>query len=293
MYKFCVTIVVIIAASLTFTAKAGVLSCDPSKVTLNTVALLTDLNDNLLQNGPYDASQCLGYDPGNDDQWGLSNPTNNIGQYNDGLLNGEGDLFDGLEFIEADELQVLGTWAGDPEPADAQNDPGWIHLLNFQWDDELETGSYNYSSVKPNDNTGLFIGDLLEMSFDCADGDCTSADWSLTVKLDIIEQVQAVLGDKTFDHLAFSVKAGTGFAVYDFDFIDIFNNEPNPALNFLTPYAFTGTLNTMDLAGKGVSHINVWARDPADTTTVPEPWSLALLALGLLMMGLSRWRLKA
>ncbi len=117
--------------------------------------------------------------------------------------------------------------------------------------------------------------------------DCDSIDWLLTTKLDIIDNVQELLGPSTFDHLAFSVKAGNqksggGFAVYDFNFKTIFAAENDPALNFLTPYQLGGTLNTMDLGSKGISHLNVWARDPIDNTTrVPEPSSLALFALAI------------
>ena len=119
--------------------------------------------------------------------------------------------------------------------------------------------------------------------------DCSSIDWLLRTNLDIIGNVQALLGPATFDHLAFSVKAGNensggGFAVYDFNFKTIYAAENDPALNALTPYQLGGSLNTADFGSKGISHLNVWARDPtSDTTEIPEPSTLALFVLAMLL----------
>lgn len=248
----------------------------------------------------YDATACVGVYSGNDDAGGLSSPSPNIGQAGDGLLNGE-DIFNGQEFVDPSDFQAL-------DPDGVKNDPGWIHLAHFDAENNA-AGNVSYSMAGPSPLNDplltLDISDLLTLSLSCAVAgdnltDCSSIDWLLTTKLDIIDNVQALLGPATFDHLAFSVKAGNessggGFAVYDFNFKTIFAAENNPALNFLTPYQLGGTLNTLDFGvnkngkGKGISHLNVWARDPINVaTSVPEPTSLGIFALALLIGGYIR-----
>ena len=145
----------------------------------------------------------------------------------------------------------------------------------------------------PGGSLTLDIGDLLTLDLTCTSGnlsDCSAVNWVLTTQLGIIGDVQQLLGPATFDHLAFSIKAGNqnsggGFAVYDFNFKTIFASENNPLLNFNTPYKLGGTLNTEDFGNKGISHLNVWARDPADNSTqIPEPLSIFLFAIGCFVM---------
>jgi hypothetical protein len=280
----------IIASSLLLLANttlAGVISCSTANVTLNSIQLTDGLPPSgELLSQPYDATSCVGVF-GDNDEGGLSSPSPNIGQLDDGLLNGEGDTFDGMEFIETEDLQAL-------DLDGINNDPGWIHLAHFDAE-----GGISYSSAGPAPGAGaltLDIGDLLTLSLTCLTGtgglsDCDSMSWLLTTKLDIIPQVQELLGPATFDHLAFSIKAGSessggGFAVYDFNFKEIFDNENSAFLNFNTPYKLGGTLNTLDFGGKGVSHLNVWARDPAETniTEIPEPSTIILIAISLLVL---------
>ncbi len=275
-----------------FIANSG--TCDVARATLTSIEQIVapplpsgqPSGTNLLSTS-YDATACVGVYPGNDDAGGLSSPSPNIGQAGDGLLNGE-DIFNGEEFVDPSDFQAL-------DANGIKDDPGWIHLAHFDSENNA-AGNISYSTVGPSPLNDplltLDVSDLLTLSLSCSVAgdnltDCDSIDWLLTTKLDIIDNVQELLGPSTFDHLAFSVKAGNqksggGFAVYDFNFKTIFAAENNPALNFLTPYQLGGTLNTMDLGSKGISHLNVWARDPIDNTTrVPEPSSLALFALAI------------
>ena len=274
-----------------FMANPG--TCNTANASLTTVASIASPGTNLLTTS-YDATSCVGVYPGNDDAHGWSSPDVNIGQAGDGLLNGEG-IFNGEEFVDPSDFQILDTDG-------VRNDPGWIHLAHFDAENNA-AGNVSYSTVGPAplNGTGLTlqVSDLLTFSLSCTGSgqsltNCSAIDWLLTTKLDIISDVQELLGPSTFDHLAFSVKAGNqnsggGFAVYDFNFKTIFAAENNPLLNFNTPYQLGGTLNTADLGGKDISHLNVWARDPVDSSDrVPEPSTLLLFALAMLFVSYVR-----
>lgn len=295
---------------------ANTATCDTSTATLDSIHL-SDLDisantggatgSNLLLSGPYDATSCIGLFGGNDSQ--VPPLDNNIGEYGDGLLNGaiftsgpyNGDQLSGLEFIDPSDLQDID---GDGNATD----PGWIHLGKFEAGDDQLSGQY--SSITSYDQSmTLAISDVLRLSFTCEDedeegfGDCTSLSWTLSTDKDIVETVQDIIGKSTFDHLAFSVKSGNeksggGWAIYDFNFKDIFQNEiDNGNLLFADPSAFTtafvlgGTLNLgEDFGGKGLSHLSVWARDPADTVQIPEPSTIAILGLAIMLLTYRRVR---
>lgn len=275
-----------------FIANPG--TCDAQNASLTTIEQIVapplpsgqPSGTNLLSTSYYSTS-CVGVYPGNDDAGGLSSPSVNIGQAGDGLLNGE-DIFNGEEFVDQSDFQAL-------DIDGVKNDPGWIHLAHFDAENN-DAGTIDYSTIGPaplnNSSLTLDVADLLTLSLVCTAGnlsECDSIEWLLTTKLDIIINVQELLGPASFDHLAFSVKAGNsnsggGFSVYDFNFKTIFSAENDPLLNFNTPYQLGGTLNTADLGSKGISHLNVWARDPiVNSTSIPEPSTLLLLSIALFL----------
>jgi len=262
-------------------------------VTLNSITTLTDQNTNLLGGSVYNASQCIGFIgygekrdkvQFNDGPWHVSGTTN-IGYLGDGMLNGQAvngkQYFDGSEFITVpDDLQAL-------KKPNEKVDPGWIHLLSF---DPVRNPVYDYSIAGLGLANQIDISSLLTFSLDC-DGvlaDCKAGSWKLETKPDTIADVVKLLGPATFDHLAFSIKAANSFVVYDFNFKSIFaaeQAEGNNSLNFNTPYILSGRFDTsFDLAGKGVSHMHVLARDPQDFNQVSTPASFTLFGLVLLLM---------
>lgn len=285
-----------------FSVKASVISstvgCNVANLTLTTVKYV-DSNVNLLSQ-PYHATECAYY-YGNDDAGGVSSPHPNIGQLNDGLLNGEAG-FNYFHFIEPKDLQIL-------DKDNLSDDPGWIHLANLD-----ENFSPNYSNIGPapqgdgttiDGNSGgnsTALEDLIRITFACTNGstgDCTAGTWNLNI-LDInglVSVVQSLLGrSAVFDQLAVSLKSRSlpggqhESIIYNIDFKDIFAAENNPqALNLLTPYNLGGTFNTSDIGGKGISHINVWARDPAQSMEISTPASISIALLALAwILGLPR-----
>lgn len=251
--------------------------------------------ENLLKNGPYTASDCIGLYKGNNE--GKGKPKNNIGELGDGFLNGgkfkhkgKNYSFDELPFITESDLQDL-------DNDGTATDPGWIHLANFS-----TNGSGSYSHIQPNKASGTNIADLLRIDLDCANN--KSCIWSLKTDIDIIDNVQDILGEATFDQLAIVIKASNRFAVYDFNFKDIFATEyvndngffdplfPDNA--FGTPFTLTGTLASSDFLNKkdkvqGISHVTFLARDPA-AVSIPEPSTILIFSVSV--FGLAIRKLK-
>lgn len=252
---------------------------------------------NLLVN-EYDASDCAGVYNGNDN---IAITDGNIGTYGSNLLNGGNDFFTGYEFIDPEaDLQNLDNYV-DPSIANLEvfdtnrDDPGWIHLAGF----DAETEGTDYSNIFTTS-----ISTLLDITFECTSGagfgDCTAFNWTLTTDEDIVQNTRDLIGPSTFDHLAFSLKSSSGFAVYDFNFKSIFQSEVDAGNAlfgqpeaFETAFILGGTIQMNDFTNhkgkaQGISHINVFARDPADTTTVPEPSTIAIFGLSLIGLSLRR-----
>ncbi|WP_286235827.1 hypothetical protein [Thalassotalea sediminis] len=321
--------------SFSVVAQAGVISntatCSTSTGTLDSIHLSDyDISDGLsggevggnLLSQSYNSTSCIGLFDGNDNH--IPPLGNNIGEYGDGLLNGatffngpySGDHLSGLEFITLDDLQDVDNDGNDfpgPGIAEGRDDPGWINLGSFDYDDgdladaETNAGHYNWLNV-----TELAISDVLRLSFSCNE-DCSQLGWTLFTDKDIVGSVQDILGKSTFDHLAFSIKSGNssdedstgGWGVYDFNFKEIFQMEvDNGNAIFGDPNAFTtafvlgGTLNLGDdfystngqgqKKARGISHLTVYARDPAEALVVTEPSTIGILGISIVLLTLRR-----
>jgi len=256
-------------------AGAGIVPCTTDSFSIKTIEKSPLDNAGLIFSGTQNATSCIGLYTGNDTAGIPEVPKENIGRLGDGLLNGQPNKNVALPanwFQNPSVPSPLLDLDGDGKATD----PGWIYL------GKSESGNFS-AADKP---LGIDIDDILNVKTTCSNQKCTAGTWSLETSLDIITKVQSVLGRNSFDHLAFVLVSANAFAVYDFDFNLL--SAGVPGFDYTTPYSFTGTWNTDDFRNQNdqaqaVSHISIWARDPAPTEVnqVPEPGSLALVGLSL------------
>ena len=184
------------------------------------------------------ATSCEGLLSGNDQPL----PETNIGQYMDGLLNGEpqkapkngngvfdpllsanNSLFDPFYLSGTnddnndglnDNLAFIDptTDLQDIDGDDIKTDPGWVFLGK----DEGSGFSGSVAGKGLTDGDGksisVNINDILDISFTCASGaiggNCTKGAWSIMPDVNIVATLFPLFGDGFFDHLAFVIKTG-------------------------------------------------------------------------------------
>lgn len=263
-------------------------NCTAANVTLTSIA--TSAGGNSVFDGSLVASSCFGVVGGNDSGAHGLPAGQNIGQSNDGLLNGggkngaTGEGIDPLTFIQSGQYLDLD---GDGEATD----PGWIYLGKYE-----NNGFTGWN--KPLDISSVLDFSLTFVTDTKGKQDKTQGTWTLTTFEDIIDTVieEGVLTDRSlFDHLALILKAGDNYVVYDFDFNQL-QEELGDDFDYQTPYVLSGTWNTGDLTNKNgkakdLSHLSVWARDPIGpmgddepSNSIPAAGTLLLLGLGLTML---------
>lgn len=296
------TILTVLAIATTFGAMpAHAASCSFSD-TVAITGIKLDSTQEALPVGTLNPTACIVV---SDNISGNYPEGSNIGTLNEGVLNGgkgEGSntqIFNPYFLppsnpstgIELNLAYLPGGASTYPqEQLVNDKDPGWIKLYSY----DRDTSKGEYGANPTLNGKSLVISDLMTISvpFETT----SNGRWGLDLNPNIITEVQRVLGRNAFDHLAFVLKSGTKSIVYDFDFnvyaqYFVSNGDPVP-FDYMTPYDFTGTWSTLDFGSKGLSHIEIWARDPDGDQTVPEPASLALLGLGFSALGLSRRKSK-
>jgi len=305
-------------------------SCDPNSMTLNYIQESSDngvsfsdptddddntfsLSDDSPLNAVYPsgevptnsitttASTCIGprTNPTSEDSLGPVAP--NLGYDGSGLLNTESTDGSGLttaeiEFLLGDNSDWLDLDGEGLAPG--VRDAGWIHLANIQVDE----GSSTQVPVGTAEEGGyatvatVSLEPWLNILFECTDEKCANGSWAIEVVEGTADEFSELIS-ATFDHLTFTMKGGSGnqdngWYIYDFDFTGAINDG---LVDTLTDYTFGGTFNFTDLDGLGLSHLNVWARDPrSDISEVPLPGAVWLFGSALLgFAGFKRFNRKS
>ncbi|MRV76663.1 PEP-CTERM sorting domain-containing protein [Duganella sp. FT92W] len=247
--------------------------------------------------GGIQATSCIGVysSPNNINSYNADQP--NLGYLGNGLLNGEKNslgnaLVSPTQFITTSQLQDL-----NPATSGAI-DPGWVQLGTLA----SNGGTLSTYNVTPTGGPAFNLSNV--MSYTQTVTNTTTGGgmpggiagtWALTLNPNIVAILNAagLFQRSSFDHLAFELKAGSNWAVYDFDFNAI------GGFDLTKPYSMSGTFNLNDFrnsqnnADQNISQLTVWARDPVveQTTTIPEPGVLGLFGIGLLSLaGLRRRR---
>lgn len=269
-----------------------------------------------LPTGRINSTDCAGFYHENVKPFSSNNGVSNIGLNEEGFLNNETGAFPTAPgaFIESTDLQDL-------DNEGIANDPGWIYLGKseggeFQWFGDEETPVVD----NPLNPTNFDISQYMDISMNW---DGTQGSWSITYNnpLEFLDKLSETFGTNFFDHLAFGIKFGNvvdelneevtetegrkggnrstpEYAFYDFDFpqinIDIktlLNLSEDP-FNLSIPYNFSGGFDMCagfedcTVQGLGISHVDLFARDPADPeTSVPVPGPLLLMGIGLAAIG--------
>lgn len=264
------TAAMILGAALPGTANAA--ACSVSDVQVTSVGQFSSTSADATMTtyniAPMDAAACAGGYDGND----MPKPTINLGYAGDGLLNGA------LQTPSGDDLFPGGAFITDEYPTSdlrgdgTADDPGWVMLgrIDFNRDG---TGTFVPEAV--GGDTSIVLASFFTVT---SNGDGTGT-WAFTPDAAVASRTEALFGKNYFDQFALVFKQAREFAAYDFTAAQFGVAHPSVDVPI---FHFGGTFDISKTLGRGLSHVSLWARDPASLNTVPEPGVLGLLGLAAL-----------
>lgn len=283
---FVTTATVLALACSLFAGSANAsIACSTSDVQVTQISKYSAVSPSATLSTVYsgagiDAFACAGANKGNATPY----PTVNLGYYQDGLLNGapqqaghSGTVwFPGGAFVgpaDLSNLQGLGNI-----------DPGWIFLGKV----EFGSGPLTFVPASIGGSSGI----VLSSFFSVTPTGAGTGTWALTPDAMVAQRAQALLGNNYFDQFALVFKQANYFAAYDFtaeQFGITALSANDPIYNWGGSYDVSRTLTPA-----GISHIDLYARDPGSSiTVVPEPGTLALLGLALFGFAATRRKLRS
>lgn len=249
------------------TAGPGLPTCANSDVKVTSV--IPHGSSTNLVGSPVSAYDCAGAYAGND----KFDPSLNLGYAGDGLFNG------GMQNGNGPVLFPNGIFSNNFTAVDLNGDgtvdPGWIRLGG--WDPGAGGGTFTPATIGGQSIVG-------NNWFSATAATSTSGTWSLTLPSNIKDLVGPVFGSNLFDHLVLSIKGGNSFAAYDFSASQL-------GLPLDIPNDFQGTWDVTNTLAGGISHMDIYVRDPlVPGTNLPEPASIVLVGLAMAGLGLSARR---